>query len=306
MDRLQAMRVFVRVAELGSFARAADDLDLSRARVSEAVADLERALGRRLVHRTTRRLSLSDDGRAYYDRCAQILSDIEEADALVTGSRTSARGRLRVDMPMALARLFVIPALPKLLAQHPELAIELRLENRSIDLLQEGVDCALSYGKPTDEDLVARHVASTRLLTCASPSYLRRRGTPTHPSQLEQHDRIAFLGLLTSRPSEWLFIRESETILQAPGGNLAFNSMEACVQAAEAGLGVTQVLSALAHAALSSGTVKPVLKHWTAAGPSLYLVYPPNRQLSARLRVFVEFVSEIFARANLGAAGDRA
>jgi LysR family transcriptional regulator for bpeEF and oprC len=300
MDRLHGMRVFARVAELASFARAADALGLSRARVSELVAGLERALGARLLHRTTRRLSLTDDGRAYYERCARILADVEEAEALVARSRGSPRGRLRVDMPMALARQFLVPALPRLLARHPELQLEVRLENRAIDLVAEGVDCAISYGEPLDADLVARRIGTTHLVTCASPDYLARHGTPRSPDDLARHNAIAFLALATARPAEWVFERAGARGTRRPSGNLAFNSMEACVEAAAAGLGVTQVLSALAHGAIVAGRLAPVLIGWAAEGPALYVVYPPNRQLSARIRAFAEFAGEVFAAADAG------
>jgi LysR family transcriptional regulator for bpeEF and oprC len=300
MDRLNGMRVFARVAELGSFARAADALELSRARASELVAGLERALGARLLHRTTRRLSLTDDGRAYYERCARILADVEEAEALVARSRASPRGRLRVELPMALARQFLVPALPQLLARHPELALEIRLENRAIDLVEEGVDCAISYGEPLDGDLVARRIGTTHLVTCAAPAWLARHGTPRAPAELAGHNAVAFLALATARPAEWVFERRGERVAQRPAGNLAFNSMEACVEAAATGLGVTQVLSAIAHDAIVGGRLVPVLVDWAAAGPALYLVYPPNRQLSARIRAFADFAAEVFAAADAG------
>jgi LysR family transcriptional regulator for bpeEF and oprC len=295
MDRLQAMRVFVRVAELGSFVRASEALELSRARVSEAVAELERVLGVRLVHRTTRRVSLSDDGRAYFERARQILADVEEAEALVGGGPAQARGKLRVAMPMALARLFVVPALPRLIAQHPELALELRLENRSLDLIEEGIDCALSYGLPPDEDLVARKVCDTHLMTCAAPGYLASHGAPRSPGELAQHPCVAFLSLAGARPSEWLFERRGERTRHRPRAALGFNSMEACVEAAIAGLGLTQVLSSLAQGAVVARQLEPVLTRYAAAGPSIYVVYPPHRQLSPRLRVLIAFLSEVFA-----------
>jgi LysR family transcriptional regulator for bpeEF and oprC len=297
MDRFQALRVFVRVADLGSFTRAADALELSRARVSEAVADLERELGARLVHRTTRRVSLSDDGRAYYERARQILADLEEADALVLRSGARARGRLRIAIPIGLARQFVVPALPRFLAQNPELALEVRLENRAIDLVEEGVDCAISYGEPANDTLVARRVAATHLLTCASPAYLARHGTPRTPEELGQHNCIAFLTLATLRPASWLFRARGQSVAHHPTGTLAFNSMEACVEAAEAGLGVTQVLSALAHRALQQKQLRRVLAAYAAEGPALYLVYPPNRQHSARIRVVLAFLNEVLESA---------
>lgn len=295
MDRLQAMRVFVRVAELGSFTRAALGLGLSRARVSEAVAELEHALGARLIHRTTRRVSLSDDGRAYYERARQVLADVEEAEALVVGSPRTARGRLRVAMPMALARLHVVPALPALLSRHPELALEIRLENRAVDLLEEGLDCALSYGKPAEEELVARRIAETHLLTCAAPAYIGQHGAPRTPDDLTAHNCVAFLALAGARPSPWLFERGGEAVTHRPSGNLAFNSMEACVEAAAAGLGVTQVLSSLAERAVRARKLRPILHDYAARGPNIYVVYPPHRHLSPRLGVLLDFLSEVFA-----------
>ena len=300
MDRLQAMRVFARVAELGSFARAADALELSRARVSEAVAALERALGAHLIHRTTRQVALSDDGRAFYTRVARILGDVDEAEAAVKRSRSVARGRLRVDMPMALARLFVVPALPRLLARHPHLELEVRIENRAIDLIQEGLDCAITYGAPTDGDLVARRVGTTHLVTCAAPAYLARHQAPRAPAGLTRHNTIAFLALGNGRPADWQFEREGTRQTHQPRGTLAFNSMEACVEAAKASLGLTQVLSSLAHGAILAGDLRPVLLEWVTEGPSLYVVYPPNRQQSARIRTFVDFASEVFAEADTG------
>src|SRR5690606_9897027 len=206
MDRLHAMRVFLRVAERASFTQAAKSLELSRARISEAIAELERELGVLLLHRTTRQVSLTDDGRLYYDRARQILADVEEADALVQRGSAQARGRLRLAMPMAIARRFVVPALPGLLAKHPELGLEIRLENRAVDLLEAGIDAAISYGEPADQDLVARRLGETHLLTCASPTYLARRGTPRTPHDIEYHECIAFLTLATLRPAEWAFV----------------------------------------------------------------------------------------------------
>lgn len=293
MDRLQSMQIFVRVAELGSFARAADALQLSRARVSEAIANLERALETRLVHRTTRVVRLSEEGRLYYERCVAILADIAAAEAALLGAREVARGKLRVHVPVALARAFLLPALPQFVASHPELTLEVRLENRAIDLLEEGLDCAVSYGAPRDTKLIARKLAGTTLLTCAAPRYLAERGTPLTPADLEQHECIPFLRASTA--SEWLFQQNAEPFTYGPRGRLAFNSMEACMDAAEAGLGIIQVLSVLAHRPLLAQTLIPLLGAWTADGPPLFLVYPPQRPPSARLRAFIDFARAAFA-----------
>ncbi len=299
MDRLAAMQAFARVVELGSFARAAEALSLSRARVSEAVQALESSLGTQLLHRTTRRVALSDDGRAYYERVRRILADVAEAEDEVVRSRGSARGRLRVDLPVALARLFVVPNLNGLLRRHPELELELRLENRSIDLLREGVDCAITYGEPLDAELVARKLATTELVTCAAPSYLERHGTPRSPAELTRHRAVAFLSVATARPSAWEFMVDDARVHTVTRAELAFNSMEACIDAAVAGLGITQVLSVVAHGALAEGKLRPVLTQYACAGPSLFIVYPPNRSASARLRVFCDFAREVFADAGL-------
>jgi LysR family transcriptional regulator for bpeEF and oprC len=300
MDRLSAMQVFARVVELGSFSRAATALSLSRARTSEAVQALEAALGTRLLHRTTRRLSLTDDGRAYYERVTRILADVAEAETEIVRSRGSARGRLRVDLPVALARLFVVPKLKGLLKRHPELELELRLENRSIDLTREGVDCAITYGEPEDPELVAQRLATTHLVTCAAPSYLERRGVPREPSELARHNAIAFLALRPARPTAWRFVRDGAEFSEEPRGNLAFNSMEACVDAAVAGLGTTQVLSSVAHIAIREGKLTPLLVDFASPGPTLFLAFPPNRHASARLRAFAQFAKEVFAAVDAG------
>jgi LysR family transcriptional regulator for bpeEF and oprC len=295
MDRLFALRVFVRVAELGSFTRAASELGLSRARTSEAVSELEQALGARLLHRTTRSVALSDDGRAYHERARQILADLDDADAELAGARGKLRGRLRVAMPMALARSFVVPALPAFFSRHPELALEVRLENRALHLFEDGVDCAVSYGLPADTGLVAQRILSTHLLTCASPAYLARRGVPREPAQLEQHDCITFLALDTARPAPWSFQNAGNPSQWQPRGQLGFNSMEACVEAAAAGLGVTQVLSSLGEVALKKKRLRAVLAAHAAPGPSIYVVFPPQRQASPRLRALLEFLRGVFA-----------
>jgi LysR family transcriptional regulator, regulator for bpeEF and oprC len=297
MDRLQAMRVFVRVAELGSFTRAASALGLSRARVSEAVGELEQTLGARLLHRTTRHVAATDDGRAYYERCRQILSDIDDADALVARTprgRGGVRGRLRVAMPVALARAFVVPALPAFLARHPELALEMRLNNAALHLLEDGVDCAISYGLPADESLVATRIMETQLSTCAAPSYLGKRGLPRAPAELAQHDCVAFLALDSAREAAWSFLEGGQRVSIYPRARLAFNSMEACVEAAEAGLGVTQVLSSLLDHALARGRLRVLLEEQAAPGPSIFVVYPPHREASPRLRAVLAFLREAF------------
>ncbi|HET9956529.1 MAG TPA: LysR family transcriptional regulator [Polyangiaceae bacterium] len=294
MDRLQAMSLFVRVVELGSFTEAARALSLSRARASEAISGLEAALGARLLHRTTRRLSLTDDGRSYYERARRILSEVEEAELELKTTRSRARGQLRVDVPVALARLFLVPRLPELFSRHPELELLVRLQNRPANLVRDGVDCAISYGKPRDPDLVLHRLSGTHLVTCASALYLSRRGVPVAPAQLSDHSCIRFLDSETARPQAWIFGEAAETPSLEVTGNLAFNSMEACLEAASAGLGITQVSSSIAQPALDQGQLVEVLPEFRAVGPELYLVHPANARASARLRVFIEFARRVF------------
>jgi LysR family transcriptional regulator for bpeEF and oprC len=295
VDQLSALRVFVRVAELGGFARAADALDMSRAMVTTRVGQLEARLGVRLLHRTTRRVALTDDGRAYYERCVRILADLDEADEALARRRARPSGRLRVQMPVALAREFLIPALPRLLERNPGLELEVQLANRVVDLLEEGIDCAIRLGPPAEPSLVARRIAATRLATCASSEYLKRRGTPRTPADLARHECIAFLDLATGRPADWVFAQRAEPLVLAPRGRLSFNSMEAAVEAAAAGLGVAQVLSSLAEPAVTAGRLRALLVDWAAEGPALHLVYPQHRHLSARIRAFADFAAEVFA-----------
>ena len=300
MNRLTAMQIFVRVVESGSFTRAANALDISRARVTEAIQDLEQLLGARLLHRTTRQLALTDDGRTYYGRVLQILADIEAAEAEIGQSRAEVRGVLRADMPVALTRLFVLPQLPNFLKKYPKLQLQIRLENRSIQLLQEGVDCAVTYGMPTGLDYVVRPLAATRLLTCASPGYLKRHRAPRKPSDLTKHNCIGFLDPVSTHAALWQFVAGTQVSTHQPKGSLAFNGMEACVEAAVMGIGVTQVLSSVAHNAVREGRLVPLLIPYTSEGPSLYFAFAANRQASARLRTFAAFVKQVFGQIDSG------
>ncbi len=295
MNRLLAMQVFAKVADLGSFSRAATELGLSRARASEVVQELEASLKTRLLHRTTRSLSLTDSGRAYFERLSHILGDIAEAESEVRDSSAAVRGRLRVQLPVALTRIYVLPRLAKLLSRFPALELEIRMENRILELTREGVDCAVTYGKPNDPDLVVRPLATTQMLTCASPSYLKSHPVPKTPAGLSKHNLIAFLGSPWARPVEWHF---SDTKGQAsfrPAGSLAFNSMEACLEAAAMNLGVTQVWSSVAHNALRERRLVPILTSYVSEGPGLYFSYRAQHHASARLRAFSDFLVEVFS-----------
>jgi LysR family transcriptional regulator for bpeEF and oprC len=290
MDRLLGMRVFARVVERGSFARAAQDLDLSPTQASAHVAELERRLDTKLLNRTTRKVSLTADGRAYYERCARILQDIDETESEVSGKHGVLRGTLRVDAPPLFARFVLIPALPKFLAAHPGLSLDLRLRDQLSDLVGEGIDCAIRVAKLADSSLVARRLGPTRLITVAAPEYLARHPAPRAPEDLAGHNCIGFRLAHLGRPATWLFRRAGEKVLLEPKGNLVCDTGEAHLAAALAGIGVIQTLSVVAPGLTERGKLVPLLEEWTAAGPPMSLVYAPGKPVPAKIRTFADFV----------------
>ena len=293
MDQLYCMRVFTRVVEQGSFARAADDLAVSRASVTTAVAQLEQHLGSRLLHRTTRRLSLTDEGQRYYASCVRILGELAEADDEL--SRRTVRGLLRVSVPQSFARLPFFPALEAFLRQHPDLSVEVVLTDRAVNLVEEGIDCAVRGAAiPGDSLLVARQLTPVNRATCASPAYLNRHGTPADLLALAGHDCIRFISPATGRPAPWIFSVAGESQEFVPAGRLAVTSYEAAAAAAEAGIGIVQVPMPLVYRELLAGRLHPLLEDFTARMPPLCVVYPANRYLAAKVRVFADFLATEF------------
>jgi LysR family transcriptional regulator for bpeEF and oprC len=293
MDQLFCMRVFVRVVEHGSFARAADDLAASRSSVTTAVGQLERRLGVRLLHRTTRRLNLTDEGRAYYERCVRILEDLTEAEEALYGTRALPKGRLKVSVPQSFTHLLFFQALPGFLARHPDLSMEVVFSDRAVNLVEEGIDCAVrAVAIPDDSMLVARHIASGKRITCAAPAYLTKRGTPKTIDALAEHDCIAFISPSTGRTLDWTFDEAGQTRGHTPRGRLGVTSLEAAAAAAVAGLGIAQVPDILVFRALLAGQLRPLLLDVVAPTPSLMVVYPSNRYLTAKVRAFADFVAE--------------
>lgn len=293
MDQLYCMRVFVRVVEHGSFARAADDLAASRSSVTTAVGQLERRLGVRLLHRTTRRLNLTDEGRGYYERCVRILEDLTEAEEALYGMRALPKGRLKVSVPQSFTHLLFFQALPGFLARHPDLSMEVVFSDRAVNLVEEGIDCAVrAVAIPDDSTLVARHIASGKRITCAAPDYLTKRGVPKTIDALAEHDCIAFISPSTGRTLDWTFEETGATRRFTPGGRLGVTSLEAAAAAAVAGLGVAQVPDILVFRALLAGQLRPLLLDVVAPTPSLVVVYPSNRYLTAKVRAFADFVAE--------------
>ena len=295
MDQFFCMRVFARVVEQGSFVRAAEDLDIANPTATTAVAQLEKRLGVRLLHRTTRRLSLTDEGRAFYEGCVRILDDLAETEDSLSTARSSPRGRLRASTPNALIHQAFFPALPGFLARYPELDLELVLTDRAVNLVEEGIDCAVrAVNIPDDSTLVARHIANVYWLTCASPRYLAAHGTPRSISDLARHNCIRFISPSIGRTTDWRFENGKEQVSYTPRGTFGVTSLEGAVAAAAAGIGIAQVSDVLAMPQLRSRALQPLLIEWAAPGPPLTVVYPSSRYLTAKVRVFSDFVAEVF------------
>lgn len=295
MDQLLTLRVFVRVVEAGSFTRAADGLQLPRATVSAAVQQLEAHLGTRLLQRTTRRVSLTPDGAAYYERCLRVLADLEEADALFRPAGAPPGGKLKIDVPGRLGRRVLVPALPDFFRRYPQIELELGVTDRPIDLVQEGVDCVVRVGEPADSRLVARRLGELPLVNCASPAYLAAHGVPQRIEDLEQHLAVGFASPASGRLEAWEYREDGVTRSRSLRHRLIVNNAEAYVAAGLAGLGLIQAPVYDLREHLDTGELVPVLAEWTAAPWPISVLYPQRRHLSQRLQAFVGWASALFA-----------
>ncbi|GAB3375567.1 LysR family transcriptional regulator [Massilia agri] len=295
MNKLQAMEVFIQVVDCGSFTKAAEMLNLPKATVSTLVQTLESTLSVKLLHRTTRQVMITSDGAAYYERCVQILSDVRDAEESLSRHRLSPSGRLRVDSPTGLASEILIPALPAFFERYPDITLELGSTDRPVDLVEEGVDCAVRGGELIDPNLIARRIGVINFMTCASPDYIARNGMPQHPRDLERHRCVNYFSAKNGKILNWDFTRDGERIEVALPGAIALNDSNAYVQAGLAGLGVIMMTDYLLTAHIAAGRMVPVLQEWRSDPLPVHIVYPQNRHLSAKVRVFVEWVSELFA-----------
>lgn len=290
MDRLDAMSAFAAVAELRGFAPAARRLSLSRPAVTRLVAALEARLGTRLLQRTTRSVALTDAGARYLERARQILSDVAEAEALAQSDRSAPTGRFVVAAPTVFGRLHVASVMCTYLERHPAVTGELQLADRTVNLVEEGVDLAVRIGHLADSSLVARRVGHTRRVVVGAPGYLERRGTPRGPAALTGHDLIQFTAL-TPQP-EWRFTRDGSETRVALSPRLVTNSADAAIGHAERGGGLTMVLAYQVAAAVSAGRLRVVLPGFEPPALPIHLVYPSGRLLSAKVKAFIELVVE--------------
>lgn len=294
MDRFDAMRVFSRVVERRSFTLAAEDLGLPRSTVTDAVKRLEARLGVRLLQRTTRHVSPTLDGEAYYQRCLRILSDIEDAEGAFAGAKP--KGLLRVDVHGTLARHFVLPNLPSFLATYPEIELHLTEGDRFVDLIREGIDCVLRVGALQDSDMVARRLAMLEELTLAAPAYIERHGMPLHPQTLDSHRMVGFRSSATGGLLPLEFTVDGTIRNVTLPATVTVNAAESYFAAAKLGLGLIQIPRYHAEHALKSGELVSVLRDFPPTRTPVSMLYPRNRQLSPRVRVFIDWLVAIFAR----------
>ncbi|ARN22066.1 LysR family transcriptional regulator [Piscinibacter gummiphilus] len=301
MDRFDAMLAFARVVEAGSFTKAADTLRLSRATVTQLVQQLEARLRVKLLHRTTRRVQVTADGAAYYERVVRLLADMDDAETSLSVASASPRGRLRVDVPSPLARLILVPALPGFHARYPEIQVDMGVSDRMVDLLGENVDCVVRGGELADTSLVARRVGDLPIGVYASPGYLALAGVPAHPRELEDtyHRIVGFLRSRTGKVLPTVMHRDAEQLEVHGRHAFAVDDGNAYLAAGVAGLGVLWLPHYMAEAHVARGELVPLFDGWHIDPMPLSIAYPPNRHVSTKLRVFIDWVVEVMARSSL-------
>jgi DNA-binding transcriptional LysR family regulator len=306
MQRIEAMQIFLRVAELESFTRAAEHLGLPKASVSTAVQQLEAALGTRLLQRTTRRVQLSQDGRTYYTRCKDLLADFDELQTMFEQGGASLRGLIRVDMPSGIARNFLVARLPEFLEAHPHIELELSSTDRRVDLVREGFDCVIRVGTLFDSSLVARPLGEYVVANCASPDYLRRHGTPRRLGDLAKHKLIHYVQTLGAKSPGFEYPDGDGYASMPMDGQITVNNSDAYLAACLAGIGIIQVPRSAVRALLESGQLVEVLPKLRAEPMPVNLLYPHRRHLSRRVQVFMHWLADTLrpylqTRANFGA-----
>ncbi|MEP7155666.1 MAG: LysR family transcriptional regulator [Betaproteobacteria bacterium] len=299
LDRLLAMNVFVKVVEQGSFARAAERMSMSTSAVSRHVAELESYLSTRLLHRTTRKLSLTESGQAYFERALHLLADLEETEAVVSSSTVAPRGTIRLTCSTSFGVPYLAPAIGAFQGRYPEVRFDISASNGFVDLVEEGLDLAIRIGELGNPNLIARRIGSMRLLACASPAYLKRHGTPRHPDDLQKHN--CFTYEYSPLKNVWPF-RDSKNrdskindIKVRIAGSVHANNGEMLAAIAAAGVGIALEPDFVIRPLLESGELVEILKRYQPAPYNIYAVYPSRRHLSAKVRTFVDFLADHFA-----------
>ncbi|SDF73209.1 MULTISPECIES: LysR family transcriptional regulator [unclassified Duganella] len=294
MDRLATMRVFVRVADAASFVRAAEALQLPAASVSRMVQALEAHLKVRLLNRSTRNVTLTDEGRAYYERCARVLGEIDEMEAMAAGNRQGARGRLKVGLPGSMAKSVLIPALPDFLARYPQIDVELAISDRRVNLIEAGVDCAIRVGACADPGLVVKHIGQVARITCASPAYLRQHGEPRSVADLARHVGIGYVWDHGGRSRPWEFT-VNDQLAQVPMAHTVFvDDADAYLACGVAGLGIVSASEYTLRPAVRSGLLRQILHDYATPPRPVAIVFRPNRHMPQRLRTFIDWYAALY------------
>jgi len=297
MDRFDAMQAFVRVVEAGSFTKAAETLHMSKTTVTQLVQQLEARLRVKLLNRTTRKVNVTADGAAFYERVIRLLADMDDAETSLSGAQALPRGRLRVDVPSPLAALILVPALPAFYERYPDIQIDLGVSDRIVDIIDENVDCVVRGGELTDQSLIARRIGDLALGVYAAPSYLARMGVPAHPLELEDsaHRIVGFLWARTGKPVPYAMHNHNEHLHIKGRYALAVDDGNAYLAAGLAGLGVLWLPTYMSRRYEAQGELVPLFEDWRLDPMPLYIAYPPNRHISAKLRVFIDWVVELMA-----------
>lgn len=300
MDRIDLFRIFARVVECSSFTKAADTLGLPRSTVSAAVRELEGRVGARLLQRTTRSVSATHDGAAFYDRCLRLIGEVEETEALFRQSDARPSGKLRVDVPGRIGRLIIAPALPSFLDQYPGIDIELGVTDRAVNLVEDNIDCALRVGPLPDSGLITRSIGQLTLINVASPAYLQRHGTPRTPAHLAKHWMVNYASPSTGRVEEWEWVDREDLKSVAARARVTVNNVEAYIACCLAGLGLIQIPAYDVKRHLKSGDLVEVMPKYRAAPMPVSILYPHRKHLSARVQLFTTWLDQLMQREALG------
>lgn len=296
MDRFDTMLAFSRVVELRSFTQAAVSLNLPKATVSAQVIALEKRLRVKLLHRTTRHVSVTPDGAAYYERAIRLLSELEETEASVSHAAMSPKGRLRVDVPGSIGRRVIAPALGDFFERFPEIDLEMGCTDRPVDLVHEGIDCVIRGGDIQDESLVARRLGDICMVTCAAPGYLAKYGTPKTLADLEHHLTINFASPKTGKACAFSYEEDAARTIVQTRQRVAINDGDTCATAACAGIGLAQLPAFIVKDYVATGLLKIVLDGYLSEKVPVAILYPQNRHLSTKVRAFAEWTTELFAK----------
>lgn len=296
MNKLREIECFIAVAEQGSFVKAADSLSISKAAISRTVLDLESRLGVRLIHRTTRKLSLTEAGCSYLERCKQIIESLEDADQSISVDASQPTGLLKINAPHVFGMQHLAPLWPRFIKRYPELRLEVSLSDRIVDVVDEGFDLVIRIARLPNSTLIHRQLASTQVLACASPEYLAERGTPEHPLDLANHSVIGYT--YAANKDDWHFEGVDGPIVVRTKAHLLANDGETCVQAALAGVGIARQPTFLVADYIKDGRLVELLPDYPIANLGIYAVYPSRTFLPAKVRVAIDFLVEAFQSVN--------